>query len=89
MFSFVFEGFGGDPLVILQWDPLPSTRVVLWHSHSVDAARCTKAENAGNLSSKRNQDTALAGCRIRWFDGLPGGPEKGQEEGQEAQGPLK
>ena len=23
-----------------------------------------------------------------WFDGLPGGPEKGQEEGQEAQGEL-
>ena len=28
------------------------------------------------------------GCRIRWFDGLPGGPEKGQEEGQVAEGKL-
>ena len=31
----------------------------------------------------------MAGCKIRWFDGLSGRPEKSQKEGQEDKGVIK
>ena len=67
------------------WDVLASLRRDLLHL-GVRFLGCILPR--GRTRPMPQQTMHGPGCRIRWFDVLPGDPEKCQEGGQEAQGEL-